>query len=152
MADKKKSLFQEFKEFAFKGNVMDMAIGIVVGGAFGKIATSLVNDIIMPPLGVAIGGVDFSQLKIILKEATADAEAVAINWGSFVQVIIQFVVIAICMFLVIKGINSADKKINAKKIAEKEAADAAAKAKAEAEKKPTTEELLTSILDVIKEK
>ncbi|NLB16952.1 MAG: MscL family protein, partial [Clostridiales bacterium] len=72
--------------------------------------------------------------------------------GSFVQVIIQFVVIAICMFLVIKGINSADKKINAKKIAEKEAADAAAKAKAEAEKKPTTEELLTSILDVIKEK
>lgn len=152
MADKKKSLWHDFKEFAFKGNVMDMAIGIVVGGAFGKIANSLVTDIIMPPLGLAIGGVDFTELKIILKEATAEAEAVAINWGSFVQVIIQFLVIALCMFLVIRAINAADKKINAKKIAEKEAADAAAKAKAEAEKKPTAEELLTSILDVIKEK
>ncbi|NLZ37193.1 MAG: large-conductance mechanosensitive channel protein MscL [Clostridiales bacterium] len=152
MADKKKSLWHDFKEFAFKGNVMDMAIGIVVGGAFGKIANSLVTDIIMPPLGLAIGGVDFTELKIVLKAATAEAEAVAINWGSFVQVIIQFIVIAICMFLVIRGINAADKKINAKKIAEKEAADAAAKAKAEAEKKPTAEELLTSILDVIKEK
>ncbi len=152
MADKKKSLWHDFKEFAFKGNVMDMAIGIVVGGAFGKIANSLVTDIIMPPLGLAIGGVDFTELKIVLKEATAEAEAVAINWGNFVQIIIQFLVIALCMFLVIRAINAADKKINAKKIAEKEAADAAAKAKAEAEKKPTAEELLTSILDVIKEK
>ncbi len=152
MADKKKSLWHDFKEFAFKGNVMDMAIGIVVGGAFGKIANSLVTDIIMPPLGLAIGGVDFTELKIVLKEATAEAEAVAINWGNFVQIIIQFLVIALCMFLVIRAINAADKKINAKKIAEKEAADAAAKAKAEAEKKPTAEELLTSILDVIKKK
>lgn len=153
----KKSLWTEFKEFAFKGNVLDMAIGVVIGGAFGKIATSIVNDIVMPPLGLLIGGVNFADLKIVLKEAVGEEiPAVTINWGNFVQVIIEFFVIALSMFLVIKGINNASNKINAKKIAEekaaKEKAEAEKKAKEEAEKKPTTEELLTELIDIVKKK
>jgi len=97
---------KEFKEFALRGNVMDMAIGVVIGGAFGKIVSSLVNDVVMPPLGVFIGGVDFSSLSFILKEAAENAPAVTIRYGSFVQTMIDFIIIAAAIFMVIKAINS----------------------------------------------
>ena len=99
-------IMKEFKEFALRGNVMDMAIGVVIGGAFGKIVSSLVNDVVMPPLGVFIGGVDFSSLSFILKEAAENAPAVTIRYGSFVQTMIDFIIIAAAIFMVIKAINS----------------------------------------------
>lgn len=101
------SFLKEFKEFAVKGNVIDLAVGVVIGGAFGKIVTSLVDDIIMPPIGYITGGVDFSQLKYVLTEANAAAgvDEVSISYGNFVNVIIQFTIIAFCIFLVVKGIN-----------------------------------------------
>jgi len=103
---------KEFKEFAMRGSVVDLAVGVVIGGAFGKIVTSLVDDIIMPPIGYATGGIDFSQLKYIIQpgdEAGGVAE-VAINYGNFINVIIQFIIVAFCIFLVIKGINSLKRK------------------------------------------
>ena len=107
---------QEFKEFALKGNVMDMAIGIIIGGAFGKIVTSLVNDIIMPPIGL-ITGSSFEDAKIVLREAQTDAasgevlkEAITLNWGSFVQTTVDFFIIAFCIFVLIKAMNSFRKK------------------------------------------
>ena len=107
---------QEFKEFALKGNVMDMAIGIIIGGAFGKIVSSLVNDIIMPPIGL-ITGSSFDDAKVILREAQTDAasgevlkEAITLNWGSFVQATVDFFIIALCIFLLIKLMNSLRKK------------------------------------------
>ena len=103
---------KEFKEFAMRGSVVDLAVGVVIGGAFGKIVTSLVDDIIMPPIGYATGGIDFSQLKYIIQpgdEAAGLAE-VAINYGNFINVIIQFIIVAFCIFLVIKGINSLKRK------------------------------------------
>ena len=108
-------LIKEFKEFAVKGNVADMAVGIIIGAAFGKIVTSLVNDIIMPPLGILIGGVDFKDLKIILKDATVDAlgnpvAAVSINYGAFIQTAIDFLIIAFAIFMVIKFMNSLKRK------------------------------------------
>ena len=103
---------QEFKEFALKGNVMDMAVGIIIGGAFGKIITSLVNDIIMPPIGL-ITGSSFEDAKIVLREAQTDAasgevlkEAITLNWGSFVQTTVDFFIIAFCIFVLIKAMNS----------------------------------------------
>jgi large conductance mechanosensitive channel len=99
-------IVKEFKEFAVKGNAMDMAIGIIIGAAFGKIVNSLVNDIIMPPIGVLVGGVDFSNLKIVLKAAVADKPEVALNYGLFINNLISFLIIAFSIFLVIKGINS----------------------------------------------
>lgn len=107
---------KEFKDFAVKGNVIDLAVGVIIGGAFGKIVTSIVNDIIMPPIGLAMGGVDFSNLKIILKKAVLDAngaittEAVSINYGNFMNIVIQFLIIALCVFAVVKGFNSLKKK------------------------------------------
>lgn len=103
---------KEFKEFAMRGSVLDLAVGVVIGGAFGKIVTSLVDDIIMPPIGFVTGGVDFTSLKYVITEANAQAgvEEVAIKYGNFVNVIIQFLIIAFCIFLVIKGINSFKKK------------------------------------------
>ncbi|HBF07063.1 MAG TPA: large conductance mechanosensitive channel protein MscL, partial [Gammaproteobacteria bacterium] len=86
------SLFQEFKKFAVKGNVIDMAVGIIIGAAFGKITTSLVNGIIMPPIGVIIGNVDFTQLSWVIQEATADQPAVMINYGDFLQTVINFII------------------------------------------------------------
>lgn len=134
---------QEFKEFAVKGNVVDMAVGIIIGGAFGKIVTSLVNDIIMPPIGMLLGGVKFDGLRIVLKAATVDAAGVAvpevaINYGTFIQVLFDFIIIAFCIFIMIKALNSLKKKKE-----EEPAAPAA----------PTNEEvLLTEIRDLLKNK
>lgn len=103
---------KEFKEFAMRGSVVDLAVGVVIGGAFGKIVTSLVDDVIMPPIGFLTGGVDFSSKKYILKvadEATKQAE-VSINYGNFINVVIQFIIVAFCIFLVIKGLNSLKRK------------------------------------------
>ncbi|NIL96714.1 MAG: large-conductance mechanosensitive channel protein MscL [Planctomycetales bacterium] len=98
-------MMKEFKEFAMRGNVVDMAVGIVIGGAFGKIVSSLVNDVIMPPVGVVLGNIDFSQLAITLREKTADAEAVTIKYGAFINNVLDFIIVAFCIFVVIKGMN-----------------------------------------------
>lgn len=109
-------ILKEFKEFAVKGNVVDMAIGIIIGAAFGKIVTSFVNDIIMPPLGILIGGVDFTELKILLQPAVLNeageviTEAVSINYGNFIQVVVDFTIIAFAIFIAIRGINKMKKK------------------------------------------
>jgi len=103
------SMLKEFKEFAVKGNVVDMAVGIVIGAAFGKIITSFVGDVIMPPIGVALGGVDFSNLSIIVQEAIDKKPAVAISYGKFLQTIIDFTIIAFIIFMAVKGINSLKK-------------------------------------------
>ena len=103
-------MIQEFKEFAIKGNVVDMAVGVVIGAAFGKIVSSLVTDVIMPPVGVLIGGVDFSKLAATLLEATATAPAVVISYGKFVQTVVDFTIVASVIFMVIKGINKMKKK------------------------------------------
>ena len=100
---------QEFKEFAMKGNVIDMAVGVVIGGAFGKIVTSLVSDIMMPILGLLTGGMNFTDLKIVLKEAVGQTPAVTINYGSFIQVTVDFIIIAFCIFCAIKAINKLKK-------------------------------------------
>lgn len=103
-------MIKEFKKFALKGNVMDMAIGIIIGAAFGKIVSSLVSDIIMPPIGILVGGIDFSNLSWIVREAPEAAEAVTINYGIFINTLIDFLIIAFAIFMVVKGINSAKKK------------------------------------------
>lgn len=109
-------MLKEFKEFAMKGNVMDMAIGIIIGGAFGKIVASFVADVLMPPLGLLIGGVNFQDLKIVLTEAVLDADgvetaaAVSINYGNFIQVTFDFIIIAFAIFMMVKAMNSAKKK------------------------------------------
>lgn len=103
-------MMQEFKTFAMRGNVVDMAVGIIVGGAFGKIVSSFVADVIMPPIGLLIGGVDFSNLSIILKEAVGDVAAVSINYGQFIQTVLDFVIVAFAIFMAIKGMNSLKKK------------------------------------------
>jgi large conductance mechanosensitive channel len=131
----------ELREFILRGNVVDLAVGVVIGGAFGKIVSSLVSDVIMPPIGVLLNGVNFSDLKIVLKAATVDASgatvpAVSINYGSFIQTVLDFVIIATVIFFVIKGINALKKK-------EAPAAPPA----------PTKEqELLTEIRDLLKNK
>ncbi len=104
------SIMQEFKEFAIKGNVVDMAVGVIIGGAFGKIVSSFVTDVVMPPIGILIGGVDFSKLAVTVQEATATAPAVVISYGKFVQTLVDFTIIAAVIFMVIKGINSMKKK------------------------------------------
>lgn len=98
-------IIKEFRDFAIRGNVIDMAIGIIIGGAFGKIVTSLVNDIIMPPIGILLGNVDFSELAITLREKTADSEAVTIGYGMFINNLLDFTIVALAIFLVIKQIN-----------------------------------------------
>jgi large conductance mechanosensitive channel len=131
-------LIKEFKEFAMRGNVVDMAVGIIIGGAFGKIITSVVNDVLMPPIGLLLGGVDFKDLKIVIQEAVVETEIaeVSISYGSFIQTIIDFLIIAFCIFMVIKGMNKMKKK--------KEEAPAAPPP-------PTKEEtLLTEIRDLLK--
>jgi len=100
-------MIKEFKEFAMKGNVLDMAVGIIIGTAFGKIVSSLVNDIIMPPIGLALGKVDFSNLKIILTEGEGGA---SINYGMFINIVIDFIIVAFIMFLVIKQMNRFKRK------------------------------------------
>ena len=108
-------MMSEFKEFAMRGNVIDLAVGVVIGAAFGKIVTALVDKVIMPPIGLLIGGVDFSKLSIVLKEATVDAAgqevpAVVLAYGEFFNALIQFIIIAFAIFLVVKAINRVHKK------------------------------------------
>jgi large conductance mechanosensitive channel len=103
-------MMKEFRDFAMRGNVVDMAVGIVIGGAFGKIVTSFVNDVLMPPIGMAIGGVDFSDLAITLKEAAGEVEAVTVNYGAFIQTVLDFVIIAFAIFMVVKAMNNLKKK------------------------------------------
>lgn len=103
-------MLKEFKQFAMRGNVVDMAVGIIIGAAFGKIVSSLVNDVIMPPIGYMIGGIDFSDLVITIREATAEAAAVTINYGTFINVVIDFVIVAFAIFMVIKGMNKLKRK------------------------------------------
>ena len=103
-------MVKEFKEFAMKGNMLDMAIGIVIGAAFGKIVSSVVADVLMPPLGMLLGGVNFAALKLTLKEAVGDTAAVTLNYGAFLQTVVDFVIVAFAIFLMIKGINSMRKK------------------------------------------
>ncbi|MGB8636360.1 MAG: large-conductance mechanosensitive channel protein MscL [Rhodanobacteraceae bacterium] len=105
------SMMSEFKEFAVKGNVIDMAVGIVIGAAFGTIVKSLVSDVIMPPIGLVLGGIDFSKLKWVLQAAGADGKGgVSINYGSFINTIITFIIIAFSIFMVIKAMNSMKRK------------------------------------------
>ncbi|NNL86383.1 MAG: large-conductance mechanosensitive channel protein MscL [Myxococcales bacterium] len=130
------SMMSEFKDFAMRGNVVDMAVGIVIGAAFGKIVSSFVNDVLMPPIGLLVGGVDFSGLAMTLQEATAEAEAVTLNYGVFIQTVLDFVIIAFAIFMVIKAMNAAKKK--------EEAAP-------EAPPEPSKEEvLLTEIRDALR--
>jgi len=100
------SVIKEFKEFAVKGNAVDMAVGIIIGAAFGKIVTSLVSDIIMPPIGLLLGGADFKNLKLVLKPAISPAEAVTLNYGAFINTSIDFLIVAFSIFLVVKAINN----------------------------------------------
>ena len=104
------SLLKEFKKFALKGNAVDMAVGIVIGAAFGKIVSSLVNDIIMPPLGMLLGGVDFGDLALILKHGSQTSPPVAINYGIFLNTVLDFAIVAFAIFMVIKGMNSLQRK------------------------------------------
>ncbi len=103
-------MIKEFKQFAVKGNMIDMAVGIIIGAAFGKIVSSLVADVIMPPIGVLIGGVNFTALKLTLKPAEGDVAAVTLNYGNFVQVAIDFLIIAWAVFLMVKAINTMKRK------------------------------------------
>jgi len=104
------SMMKEFKEFAMRGNVVDMAVGIIIGAAFGKIVTSLVGDVVMPPIGLLLGGVDFSGLSVCLKEASGAAPAVQLKYGIFINTIIDFVIVAFAIFMLIRGLNSFRKK------------------------------------------
>ncbi len=131
-------MIKEFKEFAIKGNVIDMAVGIVIGVAFGKIVSSFVGDIAMPLIGVLIGGIDFSQLVFTLKEASGDIPAVVMSYGKFIQTMVDFIIIAFAIFMAIRAINSFKQK-------EEE--------KPEEPPKPSAEEvLLTEIRDVLQQK
>ena len=145
---------KEFKAFALKGNVMDMAVGVIIGGAFGKIVTSLVNDILMPPIGMLLGNVDFKDLKVnlaalkdaavsVVNEGAVPSEPVYWNYGAFIQQVVDFAILAFCVFLMVKLMN----KLNKKK---EEPAPAPAPAP---EPEPTAEEkLLTEIRDLLKER
>ncbi len=104
------SMMKEFKEFAMRGNVVDMAVGIIIGAAFGKIISSLVGDVIMPPIGVLLGGVDFSNLSITIRQATESAPAVILGYGKFINTVIDFIIIAFTIFIAIKAMNSLKKK------------------------------------------
>lgn len=104
------SMIKEFKEFAVRGNVVDMAVGIIIGAAFGKIVSSVVADVIMPPIGLVLGGVDFSNLAIVLKAAVDQTPAVTLNYGKFIQTVIDFLIIAFAIFLLVKGINTLKRK------------------------------------------
>jgi len=125
------SFLKEFREFAMRGNVVDMAVGVIIGGAFGKIVSSLVGDVVMPVLGILTGGVDFKDLKITLAEAVGETPAVTLNYGAFVQNVFDFVIIAFAIFMMIKGINKVKKPV-------------------EKVKGPSQEELLTEIRDLLK--
>jgi large conductance mechanosensitive channel len=140
------SFIQDFKAFALKGNVVDMAVGVIIGGAFGKIVTSIVNNIIMPPIGVLTGGMDFTDLKLVLKDAVKEgdqvvSEAVTLNYGQFIQDVVDFLIIAFCIFLMVKGIAALSRK------KEEKPAEPAPAPEPSAEEK-----LLTEIRDLLKNK
>lgn len=140
------SFIQDFKAFALKGNVVDMAVGVIIGGAFGKIVTSIVNNIIMPPIGVLTGGMDFTDLKFVLKDAVKEgdqvvSEAVTLNYGQFIQDVVDFLIIAFCIFLMVKGIAALSRK------KEEKPAEPAPAPEPSAEEK-----LLTEIRDLLKNK
>lgn len=126
------SFMKEFREFAMRGNVVDMAVGVIIGGAFGKIVSSLVADVVMPLLGIVTGGVDFKDLKYVLAEAVGETPAVTLNYGVFIQNIFDFIIIAFAIFMMVKGINKLKKPA------------------AEEPKGPTQEELLAEIRDLLK--
>jgi large conductance mechanosensitive channel len=130
------SMMSEFKSFAMRGNVIDMAVGIVIGGAFGKIVSSFVSDVLMPPIGLMMGGVDFGDLAVTLQEASGDVTAVTLNYGSFIQTVVDFLIIAFAIFMVVKAMNNLKKK-------EEEAPAAPPKPSAE-------EVLLTEIRDALR--
>ncbi|MCB9058017.1 MAG: large-conductance mechanosensitive channel protein MscL [Calditrichae bacterium] len=130
-------MMKEFKTFAMRGNVMDMAVGIIIGGAFGKIVASFVKDILMPPLGLLLGNVNFTALSITLKEAVGETAAITLNYGIFIQTVVDFLIIAFAIFMMIKGMNSMKKKEE-----EKPAAPPAPSAQ---------EVLLTEIRDLLKQ-
>ena len=144
-----KKFFEEFKTFAMRGNVVDMAVGVVIGGAFGKISTSIVNDIIMPLVSMITGGIDLNQWKIVLKEAVANAEGVidpatevAIRFGNTIAIVLDFIIIAFAVFCMVKALNNLHrKKEEPAPEPEPEPAPPA----------PTTEELLAEIRDLLKE-
>ena len=125
-------MISEFKEFAMQGNMVDMAAGIIIGGAVGKVVSSLVDDIIMPPIGLLLGGVDFSDMGVVLKAAAGDSPALVLKYGSFIQTMIDFLLIAFAIFMLIKMMNKLRKK------------------KEEAPAGPTAEELLAEIRDELK--
>ncbi len=128
-------MIKEFKDFAVKGNVVDMAVGIIIGAAFGKIVSSFVGDVIMPPIGIILGGVDFANLAVTLKEAAGDAPAVVLSYGKFIQSIVDFTIVAFAIFIGVKAINSLKKK------------------EAETPSDPPKQELLLAeIRDLLKEK
>lgn len=136
-------MWKEFKEFAFKGNVLDMAVGVIIGGAFGKIVTSLVTDVITPIIGKLTSGIDVKSLKYVLSYAEDGTVASAINYGMFIQNIIDFLIIAFSIFMFVKLINSARKRFERKEEAAEEE---------QAPQGPSTEELLTEIRDLLKNK
>ncbi len=129
------SMLKEFREFAFKGNVIDLAVGVVVGSAFGKIVDSLVKDVLMPPIGILTGGVDFSNKVVVLKSATETSEAVTLNYGLFINALVSFLIVAFAIFMVIRALNRFKKQ--------KEATPAQVTSSKEVE-------LLTEIRDVLK--
>ncbi|MFH1048771.1 MAG: large-conductance mechanosensitive channel protein MscL [Patescibacteria group bacterium] len=129
-------IIEEFKKFIMRGSVIDLAVGVIIGGAFGKIVSSFVNDILMPPIGLILGGVNFRDLKLTLKTASDNAPAIALNYGSFIQAAVDFLIIAAAIFMMIKVINSMQKKEEAKPTALKEI--------------PAQEKLLTEIRDLLK--
>jgi large conductance mechanosensitive channel len=134
----KMSMLKEFKEFAVKGNVVDMAVGIIIGVAFGKIVSSAVSDVIMPPIGLIIGGIEFSKLSVILKGVPGDPAAVAIAYGKFIQTVVDFVIVAFVIFLLVKAMNALKRK--------EEAVPVPPPAP------PKEEVLLAEIRDILKEK
>ena len=103
-------MLKEFREFVMRGNVMDMAVGIIIGGAFGKIISSLVNDVLMPPIGMLVGGVDFTKLAITLRAAEGDVAAVALRYGMFIQQVVDFLIVATVIFVMVKAMNSLRRK------------------------------------------
>ncbi len=132
------SIIQEFKKFAVRGNVVDLAVGIIIGAAFGKIVTALVSGVLMPPIGLLLGGVNFSDLSLVLKDAVGETPAVVIAYGAFIQTVVDFTIVAFAVFMLVKGINSLKKK------------------EEEAPKEPPApsaeETLLTEIRDLLKNK
>ncbi len=135
-----KEFFSEFKAFAMRGNVIDLAVGVIIGGAFGKIVSSFINDVVMPPIGLLLGGVDFKDLKILLKAGSTEGEKVIepvfLSYGGFINTVVEFIIIAFVIFLAVKGMNRLTRKDEAEKAA--------------AKKTPEDIVLLTEIRDLLK--